>query len=147
MLVLHTGGTHAIAGSLNYMSPEMLLSYPQHTTSTDMWSGGCVLGAMLLNKTTLFEGTNAINQLHNIARVRVFVRYSCVAFLNTPVTPTIQVLGTDGLLDASTMYNWAFNSSIIHARIPAKDWATMVPPERAAYATPDALDLLSRLLR
>jgi casein kinase II subunit alpha len=51
------------------MSPEMLLSYPRHTISTDMWSCGCVLGAMLFNKTMLFEGTNAVNQLHNIARV------------------------------------------------------------------------------
>jgi hypothetical protein len=59
----------------------------------------------------------------------------------------MQVLGTDDLLAASAKYNWAFNSSIIHTRIPATDWAAVVPPERAAYATHDALDLLSRLLR
>lgn len=51
------------------MSPEMLLSHARHAPSTDMWSYGCVLGDMLFNRTMLFEGANAINQLHNIARV------------------------------------------------------------------------------
>lgn len=58
-----------IAGSLHYKSPEMLMDYAYTSYSTDMWSYGCMLAAMLFKRHVMFEGTTERSQLHSIARV------------------------------------------------------------------------------
>lgn len=60
-----------IAGSKHFKSPEMLLFYEYATYSTDMWSYGCMLAALLLRKQVMFEGTTAHRQLHSIAKVKL----------------------------------------------------------------------------
>ena len=80
-LITTTGSGQNTGGSLNYESPEMLVGYLYAEPSTDMWSYGCLLGAWLLRRPLLFEGTTELNQLHNIARVRLVAFYVCLFFM------------------------------------------------------------------
>ena len=59
----------SIAGSMHYKAPEVLMSYNKSTTSSDMWSYGCILASWLFKIETFFNGDDNINQLYHIAKV------------------------------------------------------------------------------
>ncbi|XP_044002190.1 extracellular signal-regulated kinase 2-like isoform X2 [Aphidius gifuensis] len=48
-----------------YRAPEILIASKKYTKGIDMWSLGCILGEMLLEK-PLFPGTSTINQVERI---------------------------------------------------------------------------------
>ncbi|XP_068084394.1 uncharacterized protein [Anabrus simplex] len=48
-----------------YRAPELLLGSKRYTRGVDMWSLGCVLGEMLIEK-PLFPGTSTLNQMELI---------------------------------------------------------------------------------
>ncbi|KAK4049714.1 hypothetical protein OIV83_003989 [Microbotryomycetes sp. JL201] len=52
-----------------YKSPEILLDYPFYNYSLDMWSFGCTLGGMLMQREPLFRGNDAFDQLLKIVKV------------------------------------------------------------------------------
>ena len=48
--------------SLWYRAPEVLLGFKSHTCAVDMWSVGCLLGAMIRCQTGLFCGVAAVKK-------------------------------------------------------------------------------------
>lgn len=48
-----------------YRAPEILIASKKYTKGIDMWSLGCILGEMLLEK-PLFPGSSTINQVERI---------------------------------------------------------------------------------
>ncbi|KAJ0988884.1 hypothetical protein J5N97_007240 [Dioscorea zingiberensis] len=48
-----------------YRSPELLLGVEEYTTGIDVWSVGCIMGEMVMNK-VLFPGVSEVDQLNRI---------------------------------------------------------------------------------
>ena len=51
-----------------FRSPEILIGSRTYSRGVDMWSLGCIMGEMLLNK-ALFPGTSTLNQLQKITEL------------------------------------------------------------------------------
>ena len=51
-----------------YRAPEILLGSTKYTKGVDMWSVGCILGELMLEK-PIFPGTSTMNQLERIVAV------------------------------------------------------------------------------
>jgi mitogen-activated protein kinase 15 len=51
-----------------YRAPEILLGSTKYTKGVDMWSVGCILGELMLEK-PIFPGTSTMNQLERITAV------------------------------------------------------------------------------
>ena len=55
-------------GSRIYKAPELFMEYKKYDYSIDMWSVGCLFGAMLFQINVLFQGKSNIDQLITIAK-------------------------------------------------------------------------------
>jgi casein kinase II subunit alpha len=55
-------------GSRYYKAPELLMNYKKYDYAIDIWSVGCLFGAILFQMNFLFKGNNNINQLIVIAK-------------------------------------------------------------------------------
>lgn len=55
-------------GTLNYMSPEILLGFPDYSYSIDIWSLGCIFYELVFKK-KLFKGNNATEIMKSIENV------------------------------------------------------------------------------
>ena len=55
-------------GSRYYKAPELFMEYKKYDYSIDMWSVGCLFGAMLFQINVLFQGKSNIDQLITIAK-------------------------------------------------------------------------------
>jgi hypothetical protein len=67
-----------------------------------------------------------------------------VSYPNTmpmPVYPT-----ADALIAMAHKEKLSFNESMVHKPIPRVPWEELVGEKSEAFATPDALDLLDRML-
>ena len=51
-----------------YRAPELIFGATEYTTAIDIWSGGCVLGELLLGQ-PLFPGESGVDQLVEIIKV------------------------------------------------------------------------------
>jgi serine/threonine protein kinase len=51
-----------------YRAPEMLLRHPHYSKPADVFALGCVMAELLLSR-ELFDGHDAVDQLHKICRV------------------------------------------------------------------------------
>ncbi|XP_037068226.1 extracellular signal-regulated kinase 2-like isoform X2 [Pollicipes pollicipes] len=103
-----------------YRAPEILLSAKSYTKGVDMWSLGCILAEMLLER-PLFPGTSTINQIERI-----------MATLDTPSPQDVASVCSgyaSSLLDRAVL---------THRRPLTAVLASDVPP--------DALDLVTKLL-
>ena len=103
-----------------YRAPEILLGSTRYTKGVDMWSLGCILGE-LLGESTMFPGESTMNQLEKVLEV-----------LGKPSKEDMKAIKskhTATMLDSISVK-------------PKKPWATLYP-----NASPDALDLLDRLLQ
>ena len=116
-------------GDLFYRPPDALMGNAYTDMSVDMWALGCVFAEMIYNKTVFFEGErgNHVAQLKTIA----------------------QGLGTSEL----TAYAEKFKSTFALSKLvrnfspsPTQSWQSLVTPERASYASEEALHLLSHML-
>jgi len=102
-----------------YRAPEVMLSWMRYHTPADMWSVGCIMGEMIRG-TPLFTGTDHINQL------------TCIMDLcGTPPEDMVEKMTSHDAKD--------YIRSL--PRKQKKDFRDEFPK-----ATPDALDLLDRLL-
>mmetsp|Transcript_47663 Transcript_47663/g.138846 ORF Transcript_47663/g.138846 Transcript_47663/m.138846 type:complete len:435 (-) Transcript_47663:89-1393(-) len=103
-----------------YRAPELILSVPEYGTSVDLWSGGCVLGEMLVGQ-ALFTGKDGVDQLAQIVEIR-----------GTP---------TEGEL-------YAMNPKY-DASVGFRDRVEPLPWERVLRrkVEPEAVELLGRLLQ
>ena len=92
----------------------------------DLWAVGCTLGAMLFRKPVLFKGDDEFDQLVKIAAV----------------------LGTEGLHAFTRKYGIELDAELAArvGRNPRQPWSALVNAGNQELVTPDALDLLERLL-
>lgn len=102
-----------------YRAPEIMLSYYQYTKAIDVWSVGCILAELLGGK-PFFKGETPFDQLNRILRV-----------LGSPSEEALQRVGSERAQE--------YLRSLPYA-----------PPIPFDYffpqASPDALDLLARML-
>lgn len=121
---LNSGGAPAVltdyVATRWYRAPEILLGSTKYTFGVDMWSSGCILAEMLLGK-PVFPGTSTMNQLDRI--------------MELTGRPTPEDLDSIGSPFAATMMD---NCSVTHAKSIREFFPN---------ATPEASDLLSRLLQ
>jgi mitogen-activated protein kinase 15 len=102
-----------------YRAPEILLSSNRYTTGVDMWACGCILGE-LINGKPIFPGTSTMNQLDRV----------------------LDVTGRPSPTDIESMQSPFASTMLDNMRAPASPRLEAMFPT----ASPDALDLLSKLL-
>lgn len=95
--------------------------------SLDLWSLGCVFASMIFRKEPFFHGHDNVDQLVRIARV----------------------LGTDELYEYLDKYKIQVERNFLNivGRHTKKRWDRFVFGEIKHLVTPEALDLLDKLLR
>ena len=103
-----------------YRAPEILVGSNKYSKGVDMWSIGCILGELLGGK-SMFPGTSTMNQLDRLIEVTGRPNQEAIAAMRSPFAQT--------MLD-----------SLPHSN--KKNLAELYP-----NASPDALDLLGRLLQ
>jgi len=104
-----------------YRAPEILLGSTKYTKGVDMWSLGCILGELVTGR-PIFPGTSTMNQLERI----------------------IDVTGRPSPDDIECMKS-LFATTMLESlpRKPARNQT----PEFFPGASPEAVDLLSKLLQ
>eukprot|EP00397_Hematodinium_sp_SG-2012_P011399 GEMP01011537.1.p1 GENE.GEMP01011537.1~~GEMP01011537.1.p1 ORF type:complete len:369 (+),score=61.11 GEMP01011537.1:135-1241(+) len=121
-------GTHVNirVASRYYKGPELLVDYQLYDYSLDMWSLGCMYAGMIFRKEPFFRGSDNYDQLVRIAKV----------------------LGTDGLHAYLDKYGLDLDPHFdtLLSQHSKKPWSKFITPECAHLATPEALDLLSKML-
>lgn len=103
-----------------YRAPEILLGSTKYTKGVDMWSVGCILGELMLEK-PIFPGSSTMNQLERI-----------VAVVGKPSATDI----------AATNSQFAETMLENLGRVSSKSFAELCPK-----ASPEALDLMVSLMR
>uniref|UniRef100_A0A6T6B2A9 non-specific serine/threonine protein kinase n=1 Tax=Compsopogon caeruleus TaxID=31354 RepID=A0A6T6B2A9_9RHOD len=110
-----------------FKGPELLVDLQDYDYSLDIWSLGCVFAGMIFRKEPFFHGQDNQDQLVKIARV----------------------LGTDELFSYLQKYGLELDGSLSGAlgRHGKKSWDKFVNSENRHLISPEALDLLDRMLR
>ncbi|GAA6014352.1 hypothetical protein JCM11491_005053 [Sporobolomyces phaffii] len=113
-----------------YKGPELLVDYGYYDYSLDLWSVGCTFGSMIFRKDPLFHGSDNYDQLIKITKV----------------------LGTDSFYDYLEKYEIDLDPVFASdqyalVRSPRKPWSKFVNSENQKYISPEALDLVDRLLQ
>lgn len=109
-----------------FKGPELLVNYNFYDYSLDIWSLGCMFAGMLFHREPFFQGKDNYDQLVKITRI----------------------LGTKDLYTYLEKYNIELEEDFMamigqHSR---KDWDLLIKPENKHLTSPEALDLLSRML-
>eukprot|EP00929_Paragymnodinium_shiwhaense_P068785 TRINITY_DN34661_c0_g1_i1.p1 TRINITY_DN34661_c0_g1~~TRINITY_DN34661_c0_g1_i1.p1 ORF type:complete len:424 (-),score=46.77 TRINITY_DN34661_c0_g1_i1:133-1404(-) len=103
-----------------YRAPELVLSTPITSLAVDLWSGGCVLGEMLLGQ-AVFGGADGLDQLCKIMEI-----------LGTPTAADIHAMNPE--YDASVLFR---------EHVEAVPWIDVL----GTGAPPDVRDLVKSLLQ
>ncbi|KTG42458.1 hypothetical protein cypCar_00032918, partial [Cyprinus carpio] len=121
--------------SRSYKGPELLVDYQlslpndlqMYDYSLDMWSLGCMLASMIFQKEPFFHGQDNYDQLVRIAKV----------------------LGTEELFSYLNKYHIELDTRFkdLLGQQTRKRWENFVQPENQHLVSPEALDLLDKLLR
>eukprot|EP00933_Yihiella_yeosuensis_P038487 TRINITY_DN3241_c1_g2_i1.p1 TRINITY_DN3241_c1_g2~~TRINITY_DN3241_c1_g2_i1.p1 ORF type:complete len:337 (-),score=72.04 TRINITY_DN3241_c1_g2_i1:171-1181(-) len=113
--------------SRHYKGPELLVDDTLYDYSLDVWSFGCMLAGMTFKKEPFFQGADNVDQLYKIARV----------------------LGTDLLEQYLDSYDLELEPEIEDrvGKMPRKPWASFKNKENEERCTPEALDLIDKMLR
>jgi len=113
--------------SRHYKPPELLTDMHDYHYSLDMWSFGCLMAGMILDRDPFFNGEDNDDQLMKITKV----------------------LGTEDLYKYLDKYGLELNEEqeyLIKNR-SKKNWERYIPYENEDLAHPAAIDLLDKLLR
>ncbi|PNW76047.1 hypothetical protein CHLRE_12g549800v5 [Chlamydomonas reinhardtii] len=110
-----------------YKGPELLVDIKDYTYSLDVWGVGCMLAALVFKKPVFFRGEDEFDQLVKVVRV----------------------LGTDGLYAYCDKYGVELDPRLaqlcgFRPRVP---WRKFVTGDNGHLASPEAFDLLDRLLQ
>mmetsp|Transcript_36769 Transcript_36769/g.89500 ORF Transcript_36769/g.89500 Transcript_36769/m.89500 type:complete len:347 (-) Transcript_36769:377-1417(-) len=110
-----------------FKGPELLIDLQQYDYALDMWSLGCMFAGMIFRKEPFFHGHDNYDQLVKI----------------------VKVLGTDELFDYLDKYNLELDPHFdgIMGRHTRKAWQRFVTAENTHLVSPEAIDLLDKLLR
>eukprot|EP00698_Gefionella_okellyi_P017960 TRINITY_DN5336_c0_g1_i2.p1 TRINITY_DN5336_c0_g1~~TRINITY_DN5336_c0_g1_i2.p1 ORF type:complete len:266 (+),score=45.28 TRINITY_DN5336_c0_g1_i2:262-1059(+) len=113
--------------SLYYKGPELLVGYQTYDYSLDVWSTGCVLACMIFNAEPFFWGDDNIDQLAKIA----------------------EVLGTADLRAWLKRYKIKLSEQLedVLSDWPQKPLTDFIADSNRHLVSPEALDLISRMLR
>lgn len=109
-----------------YKSPELLVGYQLYDFSMDIWSVGCMLGAIMFKKDHLFLGKDNPDQLVKI----------------------VSVLGSEGFFNYVRKYKIDMDPKDISLlkNKPTIPWKSYVNKANEDMCSPDALDMLSCML-
>jgi casein kinase II subunit alpha len=109
-----------------FKGPELLVDLQDYDYSLDIWSLGCMFAGMIFRREPFFHGHDNQDQLVKIARV----------------------IGTDDLFQYIKRYGLELDSNFVHliGKHPRKPWEKFRTPENSHLVTPDALDLLDKML-
>lgn len=107
-----------------YRAPEIVLTATHYTYSVDIWSAGCILGEMLLQK-PLFKGKDSLDQVRTI----------------------LTVIGSPALQDISWIPKLGPARAYVERCITPSGGETFDKLFSGPTVNPDARDLLSRMLR
>ena len=124
----HPGREYNVRVASRYFKgPELLVDLRDYDYSLDMWSLGCMMGQMIFRRDPMFKGRDNYDQLVRIA----------------------MVLGTSELVDYLEKYDLELDphyDGILgsHRRQP---WKSFVDNDNKRYHTPEALDLIDKLLK
>ena len=108
--------------SRHYKSPELLVGERRYDYSLDVWSLGCTFASMLFHIDPFFEGEDLEDQLVQI----------------------VKVTGTADM-DAYIIEHGLERPAHIRQQYPKRPWTSFIGPN-TPHATPDALDLLDKML-
>ena len=109
-----------------YKGPELLLDIRDYDYSLDIWGVGCMLAAFLFKRQVFFRGEDEFDQLVRIAKV----------------------LGSEELYRYAEKYGVEVDPALVQAvgYRPRQPWRKFVTDDNRHLVTPEALDLLGRLL-
>jgi len=110
-----------------FKGPELLVDLQDYDYSLDIWSLGCMMAGMIFRKEPFFYGHDNYDQLVKIARV----------------------LGTDDLDAYIAKYGIELDPHLdtLVGRHSRKPWAKWIHAENEHLVSPEAVDLLDRMLR
>ncbi|RXM29579.1 Casein kinase II subunit alpha [Acipenser ruthenus] len=110
-----------------FKGPELLVDYQMYDYSLDMWSLGCMLASMIFQKEPFFHGQDNYDQLVRIAKV----------------------LGTEELFGYLRKYHIELDPRFkdLLGQQTRKRWEQFIQSENQHLVSPEALDLLDKLLR
>lgn len=118
---------NARVASRFFKGPELLVELPFYDYRLDMWSFGCMFGGIIFMLDPLFRGSDNTHQLLRI----------------------IQVLGSELFMAYIDKYRVRLSGEILQAasHYPTRPWSSFITPQNKHLCPPEALDLLSQLLR
>lgn len=109
-----------------YKAPELLVNYEYYDYSLDMWSFGCLIGAMVLHAEPMFKGEDNTDQL----------------------TKIVDVLGTRDFEEYIQKYGIKNNYFKINQdKVDRLNLEKHYSPHRASRMCRDAIQLINHLLR
>lgn len=109
-----------------FKGPELLVDLQDYDYSLDIWSLGCMFAGMIFRREPFFHGHDNQDQLVKIARV----------------------IGTKDLFDYIKRYGLELDSNFVAliGNHPRKPWEKFITSENRHLVTPDAIDLLDKML-
>jgi len=108
-----------------FKGPELLVEMQDYDYSLDLWSLGCMFAGIIFKKEPFFRGSDNRDQLLKIVRV----------------------CGTEQFDAWMDKYGLYISWRNILGNHPVRTWNSFVNSENAHLSTPDALDLLGKLLK
>eukprot|EP01013_Petalomonas_cantuscygni_P031496 TRINITY_DN57718_c0_g1_i1.p1 TRINITY_DN57718_c0_g1~~TRINITY_DN57718_c0_g1_i1.p1 ORF type:complete len:353 (+),score=55.51 TRINITY_DN57718_c0_g1_i1:160-1218(+) len=123
----HEGMEYNVRVASRYFKgPELLVDFRYYDYSLDLWSFGCTFAGCIFRRDPLFHGRDNHDQLVKIARI----------------------LGTDDLQTYLETYNLRLPQTVadVITRCPRRPWQHFVNAENHHLCTPEALDLIDKLL-
>ncbi len=116
-------------GTRFYKSPELLLDYKKYDYAIDIWSVGCIFGAILFQKDFLFKGSDLIDQVVKVADVFGFQEFD--KYLNKYKNETkINPKALEQIKNCTK-----------------KEWTSFINSNNKYLINDEALDLLDKLLK
>lgn len=122
----YPGTNHSDAGTLNFQAPEVLIGHKQYDLTADMWSFGCVFAGWTFRKKYFFKSDDWKEQVKLYA----------------------DTLGSKGLIKMVEDLHIHHNrSSSVYNDRPEKPWKEYISDDNRDFATPEAIEVLEKVLR
>ena len=153
---------HIRVGSRYYKGPELLVGYKRYDYSLDMWSVGCMLASLVCLIVTVYVSRSGLKQ-KQIFRKEHFFRGSDNV---DQLLKILKVLGTEEFDKYMEKYDIEMETDsdallracvrkfsrpeymlTLYVRWPRQPWTRYTTPDTLPFFTPEAIDLLEKLLR
>ena len=116
-------------GTRYYKSPELLLDYKKYDYAIDIWSVGCIFGAILFQKDFLFKGDDLNDQIFKVAEVFGYEEFE--KYLNKYKNNS----------------KLSIKNAMKIKECVKKEWKSFINSKNKYLVSDDALDLLDKLLK